>query len=539
MQLSMKYLLFFVVILVLMSPVFSQDQELGKIEFSNSGNEESQQYFLTGVLLLHSFEYEDAAEAFIQAQESDPEFALAYWGEAMTYNHPIWLQQDYEQGTAALNKLSEIPAERVAIDTLPIEQGLMQAVNILYGEGDKKSRDFAYMEYMKQLYEEFPGENEIASFYCLSILGTSHNGRDLPTYERAAKIGEEVFKRNPDHPGALHYLIHSYDDPKSAHLGLEAADRYAKVAPDASHALHMPSHIYVAKGMWDQVVTSNVASAAAAESRLKRKGLNLQARGYHALWWLEYAYLQQGRYNDAVKVLEEMFVDQKLEPTARTTFHLVAERGHYLIETNDWNHDVGFWKINTSDYGLRIKVTDHFVMGMRAMKLRDIDVAEECLIKLITTINEEISEDSERDLSIWVENMSENAPSPNELAALIMEKELEAMVFDFARSGELSEASLQLATLAEENMPFMFGPPIVIKPSHELYGEMLMKWERPSEAKYQFQKGLERAPNRSLSLLGLARASNISNDRVTAEATKKKLQEIWHLSDKEIIVYDR
>ena len=93
--------------------------------------------------------------------------------------------------------------------------------------------------------------------------------------------------------------------------------------------------------------------------------------------------------------------------------------------------------------------------------------------------------------------------------------------------------------MAEENMPFMFGPPTVIKPSHELYGEMLLKWKRPSEAKYQFQKGLERAPNRTLSLLGLARASNISNDRVTAEATKKKLQEIWHLSDKEIIVYDR
>ena len=418
----MKYLLLLVVNLVFQFSVFSQDQELGKIDFPNSGNEESQQYFLTGVLFLHSFEYEDAAEAFILAQESDPEFALAYWGEAMTYNHPIWMQQDYVRGTSALSKLSEIPADRIAMDslTLPIEKGLMQAVNILYGDGDKKTRDFAYMEYMKQLYEEFPWDNEIASFYCLSILGTSHDGRDLAIYERAAKVGEEVFERNPDHPGALHYLIHSYDDPKSAHLGLEAADRYAKVAPDASHALHMPSHIYVAKGMWDQVVSSNIASAEAAESRMKRKGLSLQARGYHALWWLEYGYLQQGRYNNALEVLEGMYEDQKKEPTSRTTHHLVMERGHYLIETNDWNHDVAFWEINTSNYGLRMKATDLFVLGLRAASLKDIATAEQHLIELMITINEGISEGSERDLGVWIEDMSINTPKPNELAVLIM-----------------------------------------------------------------------------------------------------------------------
>lgn len=535
----MKYLLFFVLSLVVVCSVKSQDQELGSVDFPNSGNEESQPHFLTGVLLLHSFEYEDAAEAFLLAQEADPEFALAYWGEAMTYNHPIWMQQDYDNGLAALNKLLENPLDSIKMDNLSIEYGLMESAKILYGDGDKESRDIAYMDYMKGLYQQFPEDNEIGSLYCLSILGTSHNGRDLAIYERAAKIGEEVFERNPDHPGALHYLIHSYDDPKSAHLGMEAADRYAKVAPAASHALHMPSHIYVAQGMWDKVVSSNIASAAAAESRMIRKELNLQARGYHALWWLEYGYLQQGKYNDALAVLEAMYEDQKKEPTARTTFHLVEERGHYLIETNDWNHDVGFWEINTSNYNLRMKVTDQFVMGMRAARLKEIEEAGMCLIKVMTTINENISEGSERDLAVWLEDITINTPSPEELAALIMEKELEAMVFDLSRSGELAEEALRIATMAEDNMPFMFGPPTVIKPSHELYGELLIKWHRPSEAKYQFQKGLERAPNRSLSLLGLAQASNISNDRVTAEASKIKLLENWHAADKEITIYER
>ena len=535
----MKYVLFFVISLVLFTTSFSQEQQLGVIDFPNSGGEEVQPHILTGVLLLHSFEYEDAAEEFMKAQKADPYFALAYWGEAMTYNHPIWMQQDYERGAEVLKNLSELPVDSIKIDSAGVEARLIQAVNILYGDGDKKERDFAYMEYLKQLHKDYPENDEVASFYCLSILGTSHNGRDLTIYAEAAKIGEEVFARNPDHPGALHYLIHSYDDPESAHLGLEAADRYAKVAPDAAHALHMPSHIYVAKGMWEQVVSSNIASAAAAESRMIRKGLNLQARGYHALWWLEYGYLQQAKYMDALKILEQMHLDQQDEPTARTTFHLVAERAHFLIETNDWDHDVGFWEIDASPYGLRMNVTNQFVMGMRAAKLKEVEEAEQCLIKVMLTINEGISENSERDLKVWLEDMDVNRPSPDELAALIMEKELEALVFDLSRSMELAEEALQVATLAEENMPFMFGPPVVVKPSHELYGEMLLKWGRPSEAKYQFLKGLERAPNRSLSLLGLAQASNISNDRVTAEETKRKLEEIWKSADKEMTVYDR
>ena len=230
--------------------------------------------------------------------------------------------------------------------------------------------------------------------------------------------------------------------------------------------------------------------------------------------------------------------DQQKEPTGRTTWHLVTERGHYLVETNEWDHEVGEWEINTSNYGFRSKVTDQFVMGMKAAKLKDVDLAEQYLIKLMTTINEEISVDSERDLSVWVENMEVNVPSLNELSALIMEKELEAMVFNLGMSGELAEKTMQLATLAEENLPFMFGPPAVIKPSHELYGEMLLKWRRPSEAKYEFQKGLERAPNRTLSLVGLAQSSRLSGDRVTAEATKTKLEEIWHLADKEMDIYE-
>ena len=472
----MKIALFFLVVLAATASSFSQESVLGKIQFNNSGNADAQDYFERGVLLLHSFEYEDAAEEFIRAQEIDSSFALAYWGEAMTYNHTIWMQQDYEKGLAALNKLANDPNERVRRANLINEKGLMQAINILYGEGEKNDRDSSYMEYMQMLYNEFPEDDEIAAFYCLSILGTCHDGRDLEKYKQAAAIGEVVFARNSGHPGALHYIIHSYDDPVNAHLGLKAADAYARVAPSAAHALHMPSHIYVAMGMWDKVVSSNIASSNAAEARMKRKELGIQAKGYHALWWLEYGYLQQGRYKSALDILEDMYEDWKKEPTARTTWHLVAERGHYLIETNDWGHEAGYWEVNTDSYGLKTKATNEFVLGLKAAELKDVEAAELHFINLISIINENINPNSERDLEVWLENQKINTPSPDEMAALIMEKELEAMIFFLGRSGDLAEQAMHVATFAEDNTPYMFGPPAVIKPAHELYGEMLLNW---------------------------------------------------------------
>jgi tetratricopeptide (TPR) repeat protein len=534
----MKIVLFFLTFLAVHLSSFSQESALGKIQFINSGSAEVQEYFVKGVLLLHSFEYEDAAEAFIRAQEIDSTFALAYWGEAMTYNHTIWMQQDYQKGLVALNKLSNVPNERVQAANLINEKGLMQAINILYGEGDKNDRDIAYMEYMEMLYNEFPEDNEIAAFYCLSILGTCHNGRDLEKYKKAAAIGEVVLARNQGHPGALHYLIHSYDDPVSAHLGLKAADLYAQVAPAAAHALHMPSHIYLAMGMWDKVVSSNIASSKAAEARMERKELGLQAKGYHSLWWLEYGYLQQGKYRGALRILNNMYEDWKKEATARTTWHLVAERGHFLIETNDWEHDVAYWDIDTDEYGLKIKATNEFVMGLKAAKSKSVEEAEHHFINLITIINENINPDSERDLEAWLENQDINTPTPDEMAALIMEKELEAMIFYLGRSGDLAEKAMQVATRAEENTPFMFGPPAVMKPSHELYGEMLLEWRRPSEAKYEFQKSLERVPNRTRSLIGLAKSSKLANDLVTEKAALNKLKEIWKDADRDMAVYD-
>src|SRR5213593_4562360 len=187
--------------------------DLGKIDFPTSGKSEAQKRFLRGALLLHSFEFDDAAEEFREAQKLDPGFAMAYWGEAMTFNHPLWMEQDRDAALAVLKRLAPTRQERL----------------------DKAARDLAYAEAMNRLHEKYPDDLDAASFYALALLGTCERKRDYATYMKAAAVAEEVFSKNPLHPGAVHYLIHCYDDPIHAPLGMRAARVYAKIAPAAGH----------------------------------------------------------------------------------------------------------------------------------------------------------------------------------------------------------------------------------------------------------------------------------------------------------------
>ena len=274
-------------------------QDLGETAFSNSGAPEAQAPFLRGLLLLHSFEYDDARDAFREAQEADPGFAMAYWGEAMTHNHPVWMQQDREAALEALGRLAPTPEARASRAPTERERAYLATADVLFGaapeaSGDKETRDDAYARAMADLAARFPDDLDARTFYALSILGTAHEGRDFTTYMKAAAVAEEVFDANPRHPGAAHYLIHAYDDPVHAPLGLRPARVYADIAPAASHALHMPSHIYLALGMWDEVAALNERSYEAARAASDRRGEALNGHGWHALWWWHYAATQLG-----------------------------------------------------------------------------------------------------------------------------------------------------------------------------------------------------------------------------------------------------
>ena len=236
---------------------------LGRISFPTTTNSpEAQQAFIEGMLLLHLFEYPYARDEFLKAQALAPEFVMAYWGEAMTYNHPIWDRQDQQAGRAALLKLGSSPAQRIPKTADPREQGFLAAVELLYGAGTKAQRDVAYMRAMEQLAARYPDDHEAQLFYALSLFGVEAGVRDTATYMLCTALAQDVFSENPEHPGAAHYLIHGVDDPVHAVLGLRAARALALMAPDAGHSQHMTSHIFTAVGMWDDVVTANETAVA-------------------------------------------------------------------------------------------------------------------------------------------------------------------------------------------------------------------------------------------------------------------------------------
>ncbi len=527
--------------LVARGDVRAQTTDLGQIDFPTSGSAEAQLHFLRGVLLLHSFEYDDAGEAFREAQKVQPDFAMAYWGEAMTYNHPIWNQEDVEAARKALARLAPTADERRAKARTAREKDFIRCVEVLYGEEQCDVRRTRYRDAMGRMRKRYPDDDEVTAFYALSILGARAGQRDIPTYMQAAAVAEEAYQENPKHPGALHYLIHSYDDPIHAPLGLRMARTYAKVAPAAAHALHMPSHIYVALGMWEESAASNEASSAAADARIERKGLTLEDRGYHSIWWLAYTYLQLGRHKEAGALLDRMTKDAAKSGTQRTRGHLALMRAAHLVGTRAWDSEATRIRVDTDELRPTTVAADRFVTAVAAAKRGDITSAEEALSAL-------------RDIEPpQVVSLESKAPvigfasccmpalgrdpgfSARQLEGVrVMELELAALI---ARAAGKKDEALRLAeraTAAEDAMRYDYGPPLVVKPAHELAGELSLEVGTPREARKHFEAALSRAPRRSASLLGLARAAHRAGDVETARETYAELRSIWHRADPEL-----
>ena len=222
------------------SPV-SPASGVGDVRFANSGSPAAQERFHYGLAQLHNFEYDDAARAFRAAQQADADFAMAYWGEAMTKNHPVWMEQDLGGARRILVRLGSSREIRISKGPTERERAYLAAVEELYGAGDKNTRDLAYLNAMQSLHGAYADDVDAAAFFGLALLGSAHDGRDEGIYMRAASVLEEAFATHPNHPGLAHYLIHSYDDPAHASRGLPAARRYFAIAPAAPHALHMTS----------------------------------------------------------------------------------------------------------------------------------------------------------------------------------------------------------------------------------------------------------------------------------------------------------
>lgn len=515
---SRNSLVFFLAFCAGSLQVCAQAPELGETEFPNSGPADAQESFLRGLLLLHSFEYEDAREAFGEARRTDPDFVMAYWGEAMSHNHPIWFTQNTKAARGVLEALAPTREERLAKAPTARERDYLHAVDVLFfADEDKQGRDLAYQEVMHELHAAYPDDLDAASFYALSILGSSRGGRDYGLHMKAAAVAEEVFASNPRHPGAAHYLIHSYDDPVHAPVGLRAARVYAGIAPSAAHALHMPSHIFMAMGMWDEVASSNEDSWRAADERVERKNLGVNQRSFHALKWLCYGYLQQGRYDAAMETLHIVENDVKRSNQSTQTRRAHVEmRAAYVIETEQWDSEAANMEIDHDGLGLEGKTINLFAMGVIAVKRGDPESARQHLAGILDLVSG-----------------AKEGRSGLE-AATVMQHELKALLLVDEGRPEDALALLKQAAAMEAAMAFDAGPPVPIKPSHELLGEMLLDAGYAAEAQEAFTQALARAPKRARSLLGLAQSAALAGDDVTAGRVRATLRRAWHRADAEV-----
>ena len=476
--------------------------KLGELSFPNSGKPAAQAPFLRGVKLLHNFQYDEAIEAFEQAQKADPDFALAYWGEAMAHNYTLWAEQHTDQARAILAKLGPTPEARAAKAKTAREKMWLGAVEALYGDGTKFDRDEAYADRMDALFAAYPDDIEARAFDALATMGRSHGTRDTANYMKAAAMLEEVFPTHPHHPGVVHYMIHAYDDPTHAPLGLRAARLYDKIAPDSAHAQHMTSHIFLAMGMWPETEEANLHAAAVQDAAMAAHRMPPGACG-HGHIWLVYARLQEGkdvsREVDAclaqaqamTKELKDLPAVGSPEGGFGSWADMAVRTG---IETGKWPKWVELpsgkfaWARFTQDYGRVLASRHDAAAAQSALAAMKVD-------REVVAANWKKEFPDDDTFLPW----ADRAVAQGEAVAVLAQ----------GRSDD-GIRLLRKAAETEAALPPPFGPPALLKPSYEMLGDELLALGRKQEAADAYRSALAAAPNRRLSVLGLKAATGSS-----------------------------
>ena len=512
--------------------------QLGTINFPTSGTPQAQQHFLRGVAALHSFWYEEALEAFQAATKTDPDFAMGYWGEAMTYNHPLWAQQDTEAARKALARIKDTG------NLTAREKAYIDAIRLLYGGGDKSARDFAYAAAMEKIYQNYPDDLEAQAFYALALLGTVRPGdKGFQRQMKAGAIAMDVYQKNPDHPGAAHYIIHAFDDPEHAILALPAARRYAAIAPDAHHARHMPSHIFLQLGMWPEAAASNESAWAVSDEWVKRKNLALNLRDYHSYQWLTYVYSQQGRFSKATEQMDRL--RQTMKDHGRESVRWYDEiAAAFIIETQRWDLVDRFFNQQSSEppanAGADAGHGSHgTAAGVGAAPAATMVPSSRrgMLLPLFVQAYAAAYTSSPKAEKLLQEMRLARQQNKDEYGAKaleIRELEIAALISVSKRNFDEAAATIQKATSIEEEMSPPSGPPTLVKPSHELAGEIFLRAGKPQEAVKQFEAALSRQPNRARSLIGLARATAQNGGGANAVVAYTNFLRIWQQADSDL-----
>ncbi|MFL5386358.1 MAG: hypothetical protein ACJ8GN_27890 [Longimicrobiaceae bacterium] len=476
---------------------------VGTVAFETSCAPAADAAFRQGVTLLHSFWYEEAERSFRRASEADPRCAIAWWGVAMSRLHPLW-QAPGEADLAA--GLQAVRAGK-AIAATPREQAYLDAMAAYWDAAARPHRErlLAWETATGEVHRAYPGDSEAAVFHALAIIAVANAlpaDAALERNRRAGAILEPIFRRQPAHPGLAHYLVHAYDAPALATQGVEAARRYARIAPAVPHARHMPSHTFTRLGMWDESIDSNRGAAEAGRRyEVEQRLPGAWDQRLHALDYLAYAYLQQGRRAEARRVVDDAAAVTVVEPrvSQAADYALAAIPARWALERGDWAGAARL-AVRPSPAFPATEAITRFARGLGAARTGNAAQAAREAAALDSLHAALVAQQQ----GLWAG------------AVGVQRQALGAWIAweggDRARALELSAAAADAEARLEKH-PVTPGS---VLPAAALHGELLLRAGRPADALRAYESGLSREPNRAALLAGAVRAAEAAGNTAAA-----------------------
>ena len=493
-------------------------QRLGSVEFPVSCSAAARGHFGRGMALLHSFWYEEAERAFAEAARADSTCAMAHWGIAMSLHHPLWQPPEAAE---LWRGWEEIGRARTLGAPTDRERGYIDALAEFYRDPatrDHRTRMLAYEEGLAALHQHHPEDEEAAIFHALLMVANApFTDTSFDRQRRASAILEPLYRRHPDHPGLAHYMIHAHDAPPLADDAVEAADRYARIAPSVPHARHMPSHIYTRLGMWDRSIASNLSAADAARAYERERGMRAAwSERLHALDYLAYAYLQQGRDGLARQAVDEARSVGAVFPEAAIAAHyaLAAIPARYALERGRWA-DAAALPLRPAPAFPAAEAITHFARAVGAARSGQPALARAEVAAL----------DSVR---------ARLAAARQDYWAGLVEIQRTAASAWLARAEGRTDEALRLAAAAAEQEARTEKHPVTpgaVLPARELQGDLLAELGRPAEALAAYQAVLEREPNRARALFAAARSAALAGQPSVARERYAQLQRLMARAD--------
>ena len=487
--------------------------QFGSVDFDVTGSEKVKKDFNLAIKLLHSFEYDESEKVFAKIIEEAPDCAMAYWGVAMCNFHALWTpptESELIKGTKAITLAKSLSKKSAK------ESAYIEALSLFYKDWNKTdhfTRCANWENAMEKLYASYPGDQEAAVFYALSLIAAANpNDKSYANQKKAGKILDALYKVAPNHPGVIHYIIHTYDYPQLAAGALPAAKRYADVAPSSAHALHMPSHIFTRLGLWDECIKSNRESIEAAKCYAEQTGISGHwDEELHGLDYLVYAYLQKGNNADAEKQVQYLRTIREVNPANfKVAYAFAAIPSRYVLENKKWKEAAAI-SLHTANFKWAAfpwqEAIIHFTRLLGNAHIHNLNAAKLELAKL----------------NQLYDTLQKQKDSYTAMQVAIQIKAGGAWIQFVSGNKTVAANMMELAANMEDSTSKHPVTPGEVLPARELLGDMLLQMNENENALQAYEAVLAQSPNRLNSLYGAGKAAERSGDEKKAIYYYKQL----------------